>query len=434
LQVHFQFGTRNLTIESEVISERTLLENYGISWYLVSNAEISQLIQRKSFVSRNGGLKVWLVRLHYLCLDLFNVENTFVHKLYTMKITKGVLGNAIVIGALGVFCAGAADSTIEQMSSKMPPLAGATGWLNSPPLTANGLRGKVVLVDFWTYSCINWRRTLPYISAWAAKYKNQGLVVIGVHTPEFSFEHYAGNVNNAVREMKIDYPIAIDDNYAIWNAFRNEYWPASYFIDAQGHIRQHQFGEGSYQESEKIIQQLLTEAGAKAVPGGFVSVHADGSEAAADWASLQSSENYVGYSRTGNFASPGGAAADRNMVYNVPSRLTLNQWALSGDWTMGAEATVLNKPNGKMLYCFHARDLQLVMGPSTTGTPVRFRVLIDGQVPGAAHGVDVDSQGNGLVTEPRMYQLIRQQGVIVDRLFEIEFLDPGVTTFSYTFG
>jgi thiol-disulfide isomerase/thioredoxin len=349
-----------------------------------------------------------------------------------MKNKKIFAGSAIIIASLVLLLTGAIGATVKP--AKMPSLGGATGWLNSQPLTAPGLHGKVVLIDFWTYTCINWRRTLPYISAWARKYKDQGLVVIGVSTPEFSFEHDAGNVSDAVKEMRIDYPIAIDDNYAIWHAFGNEYWPALYFIDAQGHIRHHQFGEGGYQESEKIIQQLLAEAGATGVSSGLVSIDPRGAEAAADWQNLQSSENYVGYGRTGNFMSPGGAAPDREEVYTAPAKLTLNQWALSGDWTMGVEATVTNKANGRMLYCFHARDLQLVMGPSKTGAPVRFRVLIDGRVPGAAHGVDVDSQGKGQISEPRMYQLIRQQGVIADRLFEIEFLDAGAATFSFTFG
>jgi thiol-disulfide isomerase/thioredoxin len=357
---------------------------------------------------------------------------------------KGAARITIFIGAFALLIAGAVGATIKPagtirgkmklMTSHMPPLAGATGWLNSQPLTTAGLHGKIVLIDFWTYTCINWRRTLPYISAWAGKYKDQGLVVIGVHTPEFSFEHNPANISDAAKEMKISYPIAIDDNYAIWHAFGNEYWPALYIIDAQGRIRHHQFGEGGYEESEKIIQKLLAEAGVKDVSSGLVSVDARGAETTADWQNLQSSENYVGYGRTLNFVSPGGSATDRDEVYTAPVKLTLNQWALSGDWTIGAEATVLNKANGRMLYCFHARDLQLVMGPSTTGIPVRFRVLIDGQVPGAAHGVDIDSQGNGQITEPRMYQLIRQQGAIVDRLFEIEFLDPGAATFSYTFG
>ena len=352
-----------------------------------------------------------------------------------MEKSKVFPGNTIIIiVALAFLLAGFVSATQGQRASEMPSLGGATGWLNAEPLKLAGLRGKVVLIDFWTYTCINWRRTLPYIRAWAAKYKDQGLVVIGVHTPEFSFEHNTGNISEAATEMKIGYPIAIDDNYAIWKAFRNEYWPALYFIDAQGRIRHHHFGEGGYQESEKFIQQLLTEAGVKGVSTGLVSVDARGAEAPADWGSLQSGENYVGYGRTTNFSSPGGAQTDRAELYAAPAQLTLNQWALSGDWTIGTEATVLNKANGRMLYCFHARDLQLVMGPSATGTPIRFRVLIDGRVPGADHGVDIDSQGNGKVTEPRMYQLIRQQGAIVDRLFEIEFLDPGAATFSFTFG
>jgi thiol-disulfide isomerase/thioredoxin len=377
-------------------------------------------------------------------LDWPEFENTFVEQIHEMEKNKVFPGSKIIIGALALLLAGAVGATIKpvgskrketkQMTNHMPPLTGATGWLNSQPLIEAELHGKVVLIDFWTYTCINWRRTLPYISSWAGKYRDQGLIVIGVHAPEFSFEHNAGNISAAAKEMKISYPIAIDDNYAIWHAFGNEYWPALYIIDAQGRIRHHQFGEGGYEESEKIIQQLLAEAGAKDVSRGLVSVDARGAETAADWQNLQSSENYVGYGRTQNFMSPGGAASDRDEVYAAPVKLTLNQWALSGDWTMGAEATVLNKANGRMLYCFHARDLQLVMGPSINGTPIRFRVLIDGQVPGAAHGVDIDSQGNGQITEPRMYQLIRQQGAIVDRLFEIEFLDPGAATFSYTFG
>ena len=357
---------------------------------------------------------------------------------------KGVAGTTILIWALALLLIGGVGATIKpvgsikkrtkQATGYMPPLAGATGWLNSQPLTVAGLHGKVVLVDFWTYTCINWRRTLPYVSAWAAKYKDRGLVVIGVHTPEFSFEHIAGNISDAAREMNISYPIAIDDKYAIWHAFGNEYWPALYIVDAQGSIRHHQFGEGGYDESEKMIQQLLREAGGKGIDTGLVSVDPRGAEVPADWQNLQSGENYVGYGRTQGFVSPGGAAADREEVYAAPSKFALNQWALSGDWTMGTEATVLNKPGGRMLYCFHARNLQLVMGPSTKGTSVRFRVRIDGQVPGAAHGVDVDSQGNGRVTEPRMYQLIQQQGTIVDRLFEIEFLDPGAAACSFTFG
>jgi thiol-disulfide isomerase/thioredoxin len=405
----------------------------------VSGHQISksrQCVTEKRFLPQNGEFSGRLVRLPVLLLDLPEVENIFVQQFYEMEKTNAFPGKTIIIiiVAMALLVAGFVSATRGQGTSKMPSLGGATGWLNSQPLTLSALHGEVVLIDFWTYTCINWRRTLPYISAWAAKYKEQGLVVIGVHTPEFSFEHNAGNISEAAKEMEIDYPIAIDDNYAIWNAFGNEYWPALYFIDAQGRIRHHQFGEGNYQESEKVIQQLLTDAGAKGVGTGLVTVDAGGVEAPADWGNLQSGENYVGYGRTANFSSPGGAVPDRPGEYVAPAKLALNQWAVSGDWTMGTEATVLNKPGGRLLYCFHARDLQLVMGLSATGAPVRFRVLIDGGVPGADHGVDIDSQGNGTLTEPRMYQLIRQQGAIIDRLFEIEFLDPGAATFSFTFG
>jgi len=314
------------------------------------------------------------------------------------------------------------------------PAASATEWLNSQPLTAADLRGKVVLIDFWTYSCINWRRSLPYVRAWADKYKDQGLVVIGVHTPEFEFEKNVDNVRRAAKEMRIDYPIAIDSDRAIWSAFDNDYWPALYFVDAQGKIRHHHLGEGGYEQSERIIQQLLTEAGSGGIGHKLVSVDPRGAEAAADWSSLKSAENYVGYERTEKFTSPGGAVPDRRSVYALPARLWLNQWALSGDWTMGKQAIVLNKANGRIAYRFHARDLHLVMGPAARGTSLRFRVLINGRPPGAAHGVDVDDQGDGKVTEQRLYQLIRQPKPIVDRQFEIEFLDSGVEVFSFTFG
>jgi len=310
----------------------------------------------------------------------------------------------------------------------------ASEWINSRPLTAAGLRGKVVLIDFWTYTCINWLRTLPYVRAWAAKYKDQGLVVIGVHSPEFEFEKNVENVRRAVKDMRVDYPVAIDSDHAIWRAFKNEYWPALYFIDGQGHIRHHQFGEGEYEQSEKFIQRLLTEAGVSGVSHELVVVDARGAEVAADWDSLRSPENYVGYERTENFASPGGAVSDKPHVYAVPKRLALNQWALAGDWTVGKQATALNQANGRIAYGFHARDLHIVMGPAERGKSVRFRVLIDGQAPGTSHGLDVDDQGNGTVSEQRLYQLIRQPKPIADRLFQIEFLDAGVEAFSFTFG
>jgi thiol-disulfide isomerase/thioredoxin len=320
------------------------------------------------------------------------------------------------------------------IEGEMPSLGGATGWLNSPPLTAAGLRGKVVLIDFWTYSCINWLRSLPYVRAWAKKYKDQGLVVIGVDAPEFAFEKNVDNVRRAAKEMRVDYPIAIDNDYAIWRAFKNDYWPALYFVDAKGHIRHHVFGEGEYEQSERVIQQLLAEAGMGRTGHALASVDARGVEAAADWDSLKSEENYVGYERTENFASPGGAVLDKRRVYAAPARLRLNHWALSGDWTVQKQATVLNKAHGRIAYQFHSRDLHLVMGPAARGASMRFRVLLDGRPPGATHGLDVDEQGNGTVTEPRLYQLIRQRKPIADRRFQIEFLDSGVETFAFTFG
>jgi thiol-disulfide isomerase/thioredoxin len=318
--------------------------------------------------------------------------------------------------------------------SELASLERANEWLNSPPLTPEALRGKVVLVDFWTYTCINWRRQYPYVRAWAEKYKNQGLVVIGVHAPEFEFEKNVANVRWAVKDMKVEYPVAVDNNHVIWRAFRNQAWPALYFVDAQGRVRHHHFGEGAYEQSEMVIQSLLREAGATDVSREPVSVDARGFDAAADWSNLRSPENYVGFERTENFASPGGAALDKPRMYERPARLRLNEWALSGDWTVRGDASVLNKVGGSITYRFHARDLHLVMGPMTPGAPVRFRVLIDGQPPGAAHGVDVDEQGNGTVVEQRMYQLIRQPNPITDRQFEIEFLGPGVEAFAFTFG
>jgi thiol-disulfide isomerase/thioredoxin len=297
-----------------------------------------------------------------------------------------------------------------------------------------GLRGRVVLVNFWTYTCINWLRTLPYVRAWAEKYQDQGLVIIGVHTPEFDVEHDLDNVRRAVTDLRVDYPVAVDNDYAIWSAFDNHYWPALYLVDAQGQIRHHQFGEGEYEQSEMILQQLLSEAGSGGIGQDLVSVEPGGVEAAADWASLWSPENYLGYQRTENFASSNGAVLDTPQVYAAPERLRLNHWALAGDWTVKPEAIVLNQAEGRIVYRFHARDLHLVMGPPGRGTPVRFRVLLDSQPPGAAHGADVDDQGNGTVRKPRLYQLVRQPGPVTDRTFEITFLDPGVQAYAFTFG
>lgn len=311
---------------------------------------------------------------------------------------------------------------------------GATAWLNSPPLTAADLRGKVVLVDFWTYTCVNWLRTLPYVRAWAEKYKDQGLVVIGVHTPEFPFEHDIENVRRAAKDMRVAYPIAIDNEYAVWNGFDNHYWPALYLLDAQGRLRHFHFGEGGYQQAEEYIQRLLAEAGATGVGRGLVAVEARGPEVEADLDDLESLETYVGYERAENFASPGGAAYDERHVYAAPARLSLNRWALVGDWTVAPQVASLNAANGKLVFRFHARDLNLAMGPAARGTPVRFHVLIDGQPPHAAHGGDVDEQGNGAALDQRLYQLIRQPKPIVDRQFEIEFLDSGVEVCVFTFG
>ena len=320
------------------------------------------------------------------------------------------------------------------IEGELPSLGGATVWLNSQPLKAASLRGKVALVQFCTYTCINWLRTLPYVRAWAEKYAGQGLAVVGVHTPEFEFEKDLDNVRRALKGMKVVYPVAVDNDYAVWRAFDNRYWPALYFADARGRIRHHQFGEGDYERSERVIQQLLAEAGAGGVGQELVSVEARGAEAAADWDNLKSPENYVGYGRTENFASPGGAAADERRVYSAPAQLGLNRWALSGDWTVKKQNVVLNKAGGRIAYGFSARDLHLVMGPLARGSSVRFRVTLDGQPAGSAHGVDVDEQGNGTVTEQRLYQLIRQSKPITDRRFEIEFLDVGVEAFAFTFG
>src|SRR5271168_3676885 len=311
------------------------------------------------------------------------------------------------------------------VEGSLPSLSGAVEWLNSPPLTAESLKGKVVLVDFWTYSCINCLRSIPYVRAWAEKYKDQGLVVIGVHAPEFPFEKNIDNVKSAVARLKIDYPVAIDNDYAIWRAFNNEYWPADYFVDAEGRIRHHYFGEGDYAESEKVIQQLLAEAGKGNLPANVVSVSATGAEAASDEADVKSPETYIGYMRAENFASPGGAVSDAAHDYSVAD-LKLNDWGLAGAWTVGGQYATLDKKDGAISYRFHARDLHLVLGPGADGAPVRFRITIDGAAPGESHGADVDANGEGVVTENRLYQLVRQTGPIVDRTFTIEFLDPDV--------
>jgi len=316
----------------------------------------------------------------------------------------------------------------------LPSFDGGGEWLNSPPLTAAGLRGKIVLVDIWNYSCINWIRQVPYVRAWAEKYKDHGLVVIGVHSPEFGFETNVDNVRRAARVMNVGYPIVLDSDHAIWNAFDNEAGPALYFVDARGHIRHHYYGEGAYDQAEQILQQLLAEAGHGDPSMALVAVVPKGVEAAADWRNLGTPETYLGYDRADGFVSPGGLVRNKSHVYTVPTRLGLNQWALAGDWTVGGQPTVLNATHGRITLHFHARDLHLVMGAKAPGGRVRFRVLLDARAPGSAHGLDVDSDGNGVAIEPRLYQLIRQTAPIADHTFEIEFLDAGVETFSFTFG
>jgi len=314
----------------------------------------------------------------------------------------------------------------------IPSLSGAVQWLNSPPLTPEALKGKVVVVDFWTYSCINCLRSIPYVRAWAEKYRDQGLVVIGVHTPEFAFEKNVDNVKQAVADLKIGFPVAIDNNYAIWRAFKNRYWPADYFVDAQGRIRDHTFGEGDYAASEHVIQQLLAKTGRTNVSGGLVAVNASGAQAASDADNVRSPETYLGYARAEKFVSPGGAVKGGSHVY-AAGKPQLNEWSLSGDWTIGEERAHLNRKEGSIVYRFHARDLHLVLG-SANGKPVRFHVTIDGMPPEESHGADVDVDGQGVVNEQRLYQLVRQNGPITDHTFEIRFLDPGVEAYAFTFG
>jgi len=316
----------------------------------------------------------------------------------------------------------------------LPSLDGAVQWLNSPPLTAEGLKGKVVLVDFWTYSCINCLRSLPYVKAWAEKYHDQGLVVIGVHAPEFAFERDVNNVTKAMKDLGITYPVAIDNNYKVWRAFNNQYWPAHYFADAKGQIRYHHFGEGDYAESERVIQQLLREAGATNVAGGLIETDAKGVEQAPDMNEVQSPETYLGFQRAEHFVSTGTLATDKLVNYPVAGNLALNDWTLEGQWNVGGQQATLGAANGRIVYRFHARDLHLVLGPGADGKPVRFKVSIDGQAPGDAHGTDVAPDGSGTVTEQRLYQLVRQPGAVKDRTFTIEFLDPQVAAYAFTFG
>jgi thiol-disulfide isomerase/thioredoxin len=341
--------------------------------------------------------------------------------------------------------AGAADAMTGAMMTRastgappvegeMPELTGAVAWLNSPPLTREALRGRVVLVDFWTYSCINCLRTLPYLKAWNARYRDHGLTIIGVHSPEFAFEKDEANVRRAVHELGIDYPVAIDNDLAVWRAFNNQYWPAHFFIDAQGRIRGHHFGEGEYQQSEALLRTLLTEAGYRDLPPASADMAGEGAQRAADEADIASPETYVGFERAENFAAREPLTRDRTQRYTVPDSLPRNGWALGGAWTVADESATAAAAGDTLVFRFHARDLHLVLGPGPDGRPVRFKVTLDGAAPGDNHGADIDAAGNGEVREQRLYQLIRQTQPVQDRTFTIEFLTPGVRAYSFTFG
>lgn len=329
----------------------------------------------------------------------------------------------------------AGDRHVLPVEGRLPSFDGATGWLNSEPLTPEGLRGRVVLVDFWTYTCVNWLRTLPYLRAWASKYRDDGLTVIGVHTPEFGFERNIDNVVAQLRNFGVEYPVAVDSDYAVWRAFANHFWPAVYMADLDGRIRYHHFGEGEYAQTEMVIQQLLLDAGADGIDQDLVMVEPTGLEVAADWQTLRSPETYLGHGQNTGFASEGVARFDAHHVYGgAAARLPLNHWDLSGTWTVARHAAVLNEPGGRVAFRFHARDVNLVMGPASSGASIPFRILLDGQLADDAHGSDVESDGRGIVRDQRTYQLIRQPGPIADRLFEIEFLDTGVEAYCFTFG
>jgi thiol-disulfide isomerase/thioredoxin len=324
--------------------------------------------------------------------------------------------------------------SLPASSVTLPPFTGALQWFNSAPLTPQALRGKVVIVNFWTYSCINCLRVLPYINAWANKYRDQGLVVVGVHTPEFAFERSADNVKKAVERLSIDYPVALDSNYAVWRAYHNEYWPALYLADAQGRVRYQHFGEGDYRETERAIQQLLAERGGGQVERQLVAAPSQGVGLAADADDMRSPESYIGYGQATGFASASAPLLDRLQRYSAPATLPLNHWTLTGAWTLGREYATSNDAHAGIVFRFHARDLHLVLGPSRDGKPVKFRISIDGAAPGNDHGADVGADGTGVVTQQRLYQLVRQNGKVVDRTFTIEFDEPGVDAYVFTFG
>jgi cytochrome c biogenesis protein CcdA/thiol-disulfide isomerase/thioredoxin len=402
-------------------------------------AAMKRSIGAGEWIRRGLGAAV-LVAIAAIALGLDTGFLTNISVGSTTSLEQGLLDklrprqNIAMTGGPSMTRANAAGQSEElPVEGPLPSLSGAVEWLNSKPLTAEDLKGKVVLVDFWTYSCINCLRAIPYVRAWAEKYREHGLVVIGVHAPEFAFERNADNVKKAIATLGIGYPVAIDNDYKIWRAFENEYWPAHYFIDAKGQIRHHHFGEGEYDESERVIQKLLVDAGDSNVPTGVVAVNASSAEAASAKADVESPETYIGYNRTDHFISPGGVVQDASHVYTAAPP-QLNDWSLAGKWTINGERALLDERDGSIVYRFHARDLHLVLGPAADGSPVRFRVTIDGAAPGTSHGVDIDSEGQGVVTAQRLYQLVREPGAIVDHTFEIRFLDPGVQAYAFSFG
>jgi cytochrome c biogenesis protein CcdA/thiol-disulfide isomerase/thioredoxin len=371
-----------------------------------------------------------LARLSYTSTASF--EQAVLDRLHTKDVTAAA-SEVASNSAMAVADAARPFLANLPVEGPVPSLDGAVEWLNSPPLTTEQLRGKIVLIDFWTYSCINCIRTTPFVRAWAEKYKDQGLVVIGVHAPEFAFEKKIDNVKKAVADFHIGYPVAIDNDYKIWRAFQNSYWPAHYLIDAKGQIRYHNFGEGNYAQTEQAIQDLIREAGSKTVASGTVTPDAKGAEASPDLANIRSGETYLGYKQATNFASPESLRTDTASDYSL-GQPGLNEWGLSGTWTVGAEQATLDRADGRIAYRFSARDLHLVLGPGSSDKPVRFQVTIDGKAPGPNHGADTDAEGNGTVTQTRLYQLVRQSGEVEARNFEVRFLDPGVQAYAFTFG
>jgi thiol-disulfide isomerase/thioredoxin len=328
----------------------------------------------------------------------------------------------------------AGDAVVLPVEGRLGSFDGATGWLNSEALTPEGLRGRVVLVDFWTYTCVNWIRTLPYVRAWDAKYRDHGLTIVGVHTPEFGFERDVDNVIRETARFRVEHPVAIDSDYVVWRAFANHFWPAAYVADAEGRIRFHHFGEGEYAMIEMVLQQLLLDAGAQDLDEDLVTVEPRGLEVSAEWRDVRSRETYLGYGQSSGFVSDSSAVHDQPRAYTAHANLSLNTWDLAGTWTVARHATVLVEPGGRVAFRFHARDVNLVMGPVAKGASVPFRVLLDGEHPGSGVGTDVDGDGRGVVAEQRTYQLIRETGPIRDRLFEIDFVDAGIEAYCFTFG